>query len=161
MARPKAGHELSPKFMYFSVYRTPIGTVGVTLSMYLEYLDSRYSSSLDSLLSLVIRVRVQHWCCVRFLPRNRPDVTQRFRGRDRRDCRLMYDCHFVRVCRSAYRVYFRRDYSRCCNCRHRRESPRDLRVSGDRSFDFRCSHRRCCTSIQSGTSYRLLLFLPS
>ena len=31
MARPKAGHELELKFMYFRVYRTPTGTVGVTL----------------------------------------------------------------------------------------------------------------------------------
>ena len=35
MARPKAGHELWIKFMYCSVCRTPIGTVGVTTECFL------------------------------------------------------------------------------------------------------------------------------
>ena len=105
-----------------------------------------YSRLSKFVFSFIKEVRVQHWCRVRLLLTNRPDVSRRFRHCDPRDCRLIRVRHFVRVCRSARRVDLRRDYRRR-DCLHRRDSTSDFRVSVNRSFDFCRRRRRSRTSI--------------
>ena len=104
-------------------------------------------------------IRVQHWCGVRLSLTNRPNVSRKFRHCDRRDCRFIRGCHFVRVCCTARRVDFRRNYRRCRDCCHRRYFPPNIRASVDRSFNFRRCLAVATLRIEVVHSNRLLQFL--